>query len=97
MPVLAVRLLFSRSIPGPESCTVSSLGSACTAAALIRDARRLQDCLDELEEGRRKILRLVYYEGMTYKEAAIHVGVPLGTAKTWVRHSLVRLKVCMQR
>jgi RNA polymerase sigma-70 factor (ECF subfamily) len=64
---------------------------------LVADARRLQDCLDELEEGPRKILRLVQYEGMTYKEATVHVGVPLGTAKSWVRHSLVRLKGCMQR
>jgi DNA-directed RNA polymerase specialized sigma24 family protein len=59
---------------------------------LVADARRLQDCLDELEEGPRKILRLVQYEGMTYKEATVHVGVPLGTAKSWVRHSPVRLK-----
>jgi hypothetical protein len=50
-----------------------------------------------LRRGPRKILRLVYYEGMTYKAAAVHVGVPLGTAKSWVRHSLVRLKGLMQR
>ena len=73
------------------------LSSPADLAALSRDARRLQDCLDELEESPRKILELVYYEGMTYKEAAVHVGAPLGTVKSWVRRSLVRLRGCMER
>src|SRR5262245_34408857 len=34
-------------------------------AALSLDARRLQGCLDELEENPRKAIKLVYYEGMT--------------------------------
>jgi RNA polymerase sigma factor (sigma-70 family) len=71
--------------------------SPADLAALSQDARRLQDCLDQLEESPRKILRLVYYEGMTYKEAAAHLGVPLGTVKSWVRRSLVRLRGCMER
>jgi RNA polymerase sigma-70 factor (ECF subfamily) len=39
----------------------------------------------------------VYYEGMTYNEAAAHVGAPVGTVKSWVRRSLVRLRGCMER
>ena len=42
-------------------------------------------------------LLLVYYEGMTYNEVADRVGAPLGTVKSWVRRSLVRLKGCMER
>jgi len=70
--------------------------SQADLAVLSRDARRLQDCVEELEEGPRKVLRLVYYEGMTYEEVAIHVGVPLDTVKSWVRHSLLRIKDFMQ-
>ena len=66
-------------------------------AALSQDARRLRDCLDELEEGPRKILLLVYYNGMTYHEVAGLVGAPLATVKSWVRRSLVRLRGCMER
>jgi RNA polymerase sigma-70 factor (ECF subfamily) len=66
-------------------------------AALSLDARRLQDCLNELEESPRKTLELVYYGGMTYAEVAAHLGVPLGTAKSWVRRSLARLRSCMER
>ena len=66
-------------------------------AALSQDARRLRDCLDELEEGPRKILLQVYYNGMTYNEVAGLVGAPLGTVKSWVRRNLVRLRGCMER
>jgi RNA polymerase sigma-70 factor (ECF subfamily) len=66
-------------------------------AVLSCDARRLQDCLDKLEEGPRNTLKLIYYEGMTYQEVAAHVGVPLGTVKSWVRRSLIRLRGCLER
>jgi len=79
-----------------EDCE-DPLASPADLAALSSDARRLQDCLGELEEGPRKILGLVYYEGMTYQEAAVHVGVPLGTVKSWARRSLMRLRICMER
>jgi RNA polymerase sigma-70 factor, ECF subfamily len=73
------------------------LASPADLAELSQDARRLQECLGELEENPRKIIALVYYEGMTCKEAAAHVGEPLGTVKSWVRRSLVRLRGCMER
>jgi RNA polymerase sigma-70 factor (ECF subfamily) len=71
--------------------------SPADLAALSSDARRLRECLGELDERSRKVLLLVYYEGMTYQEAAIHVGAPLGTVKGWIRRSLVRLRNCMER
>ena len=79
-----------------ENCE-DPLASPADLAALSLDARRLKHCLGELEESPRKILGLVYYEGMTYQEAAVHVGAPLGTVKSWVRRSLVRLKDCIER
>jgi RNA polymerase sigma-70 factor, ECF subfamily len=79
-----------------EDCE-DPLASPADLAALSSDARRLQECLGELEESPRKILGLVYYEGMTYQEAAVHVGAPLGTVKSWVRRSLIRLRGCMER
>jgi len=71
--------------------------SPADLAALSRDASRLRHCLDELAECPRKILMLVYYEGLTYQEAAVRFGVPLGTVKSWIRRSLVRLRDCMER
>ena len=71
--------------------------SPADLAALSSDVRRLHDCLEELEESPRKVLKLVYYDGMTYEEVAVHLGVPLGTVKSWVRRSLTRLRGCLER
>jgi len=68
------------------------VSSPTDVAALSRDARRLHDCLAELEEQPRRVLLMVYYEGITYKEAAGRLGVPPGTVKSWVRESLLRLR-----
>jgi RNA polymerase sigma-70 factor (ECF subfamily) len=66
-------------------------------AALSRDAQRLRECLDELEESPRKGLLLAYYEGMTFEQVAGRLRAPLGTVKSWIRRSLIRLKGCMER
>jgi len=73
------------------------VSSPAELAALSSDARRLHNCLEQLEEAPRKVLKLVYYEGMTYDEVAAHLGVPIGTVKSWVRRSLIRLRGCLER
>jgi RNA polymerase sigma-70 factor, ECF subfamily len=65
--------------------------------ALSRDARRLWGCLDELDEGPRKSMILVYYEGLTFAEVAGRTGAPLGTVKSWIRRGLIQLRYCMER
>lgn len=71
--------------------------SPADLTALSRDAERLRECLDKLDESPRKSLMLAYYEGMTYTQVADRLGVPLGTVKSWIRRSLIRLKDCMER
>ena len=71
--------------------------SPADLAALSRDAVRLRDCLDELDERPRRSLMLAYYEGMTFEQVAGRLGAPLGTVKGWIRRSLIRLKDCMER
>ena len=66
-------------------------------AAESEAARALRACLEELEAGPRRSLLLAYYEGLTYEEAALRVGAPIGTVKSWIRRSLMRLKSCLER
>jgi RNA polymerase sigma-70 factor (ECF subfamily) len=69
---------------GPES-------SAETSAELAR----LKRCLGKLAAAQRRCVLLVHHEGFTPAEAAKYLGVPLGTAKTWVRRGLARLRECL--
>ena len=66
-------------------------------AALSESARALRACLDELEESPRRSLMLAYYEGLTLEEVAARMTAPIGTVKSWVRRSLVRLRSCLER
>jgi len=65
--------------------------------ALSREAQRLWGCLDQLEDSPRQSLLLAYYQGLTFEEVADRLKAPLGTVKSWIRRSLIRLKGCMER
>ncbi len=48
----------------------------------------LSKALGKLSPQQRKPLELAYFGGLTYEEAAEHLGVPLGTLKSRIRSSL---------
>lgn len=55
----------------------------------------LKRCLDELEPVRRQGVLLAFVEGLSHGEVAARLKVPLGTAKSWLRRSLIALRECM--
>lgn len=61
------------------------------------DAARLADCLGELEERPRAMIRAAFLDGASYPELADREGVPLGTMKSWIRRGLQRLRGCLER
>lgn len=70
--------------------------SEVRAAWLELDSRsRLRDCLGGLDETKRTSVLLAYVLGLTHGEIAGRLGVPLGTAKAWVRRGLASLRECM--
>jgi RNA polymerase sigma-70 factor (ECF subfamily) len=62
----------------------------------LSDASALQRCLERLEPQHRKVILLAYVEGLSHRELAGHLGVPLGTMKSWIRRSLLSLRECME-
>src|SRR5262249_24795728 len=80
----------------------SALAEAVDRAAAAKDAfehlavsSRLRRCLDEIDREKRESLLLSYVAGYSHGEIAGRLGVPVGTAKSWVRRGLAALKDCM--
>ncbi|MFJ3925988.1 ECF RNA polymerase sigma factor SigK [Streptomyces sp. NPDC090022] len=66
-------------------------------AALDRDEQaRVRRCLDTLSPQQREAVRLAFYEGMTYREAARTLDSPEGTVKSRLRDGLHRLRDCLE-
>ena len=62
---------------------------------LAEDARRLSECLGELDGNREEIVRLAYLEGLSREELSQRFGAPVATIKTWLHRSLKQLKDCL--
>ena len=62
-----------------------------------QEADRLRDCLDELDDQPRTMIRAAFLQGSTYPELAAREGVPLGTMKSWIRRGLQRLRGCLEQ
>jgi RNA polymerase sigma-70 factor (ECF subfamily) len=60
------------------------------------EARRVVDCLGQLEPDRAAAVRGAYLQGLSYQDLAHRHNVPLNTMRTWLRRSLIRLRECLE-
>jgi len=67
-----------------------------TTTELGDDVRRLNGCLEQLDEKVARCIRTAFFEGVTYDVLAEREGAPLGTMKSWIRRGLQRLKACLE-
>ncbi len=82
---------------------MDSLGACAPAgdgpmqrAVLEEDADYLIRCLSRLSESQRQGVALAFYHGLTHSELAQSLAVPLGTIKSRLRRSLLRLRDCLK-
>ncbi len=61
------------------------------------DYLQLKGRLNQLEPHHKRALELVYFKGLTHREAYIEMDVPLGTFKSYVRQALKKLKLCYDK
>ncbi len=57
------------------------------------DFLQLKGCLNQLEPHHKKALELVYFNGLTHREAHEEMNVPLGTFKSYIKQALKKLKL----
>ncbi|MGJ3230520.1 MAG: sigma-70 family RNA polymerase sigma factor [Oceanicaulis sp.] len=72
--------------PSPEASAVES-----------DEARRVRACLEELTGIEAGLLTRAYYGGESYSEVAAAVAKPLGTVKSVIRRSLMKMRRCLER
>jgi RNA polymerase sigma-70 factor (ECF subfamily) len=85
----------SRSATDEATAEALSILAAPGGADTGAELRALQRCLDELDEQSRRAVLLAYCYGLTREELAARLEVPIGTAKSWLRRSLERLRKCL--
>jgi len=59
--------------------------------------QRLQNCLKALDTQKSSLIREAFYAGVTYRELAERMAIPLGTIKSWIRRGLLELKSCLEK
>ena len=64
---------------------------AAEAAGVVRAAVRL------LPDSQREVVELAYFSGLSYREVAVAVGIPEGTAKSRLRLALAKLENVLDR
>lgn len=68
---------------------------ASDAMLSAEEDRRLLVCLERLTADQRIAIRTAFFDGLTYSELAGRHGVPVGTAKSWIRRGLISLRGCL--
>ncbi len=71
--------------PGPLAGAISS-----------EENLRLRNCIDRLSVNQQRSVTLAFFRGFTHQELADTLSEPLGTIKSRLRRSLVRLKECLE-
>ncbi|WP_030571138.1 sigma-70 family RNA polymerase sigma factor [Streptomyces aureocirculatus] len=59
------------------------------------EREQVRRCLRGLTEMQRQSVTLAYYRGLTHRQVAELLALPLGTVKTRLRDGLIRLRDCM--
>lgn len=63
----------------------------------VTDTLALDGSLKQLEPHHQKALELIYFNGLTHREAHEEMNVPLGTFKSYVKQALKKLRQAYQK
>lgn len=85
------RLSYVDTVPEPDEIEQDAQCSLIQA----QDAARIQHCLDELKPPQKAIMRMAFYDDLTYAEIADVLQTAMGTVKSRVFHAKQLLMRCL--
>jgi RNA polymerase sigma factor (sigma-70 family) len=77
------------------ACRVSQVPDVEELATALVTAERVRAALDELPPDQREAIQLSYFGGRTYRQVAVELGIPEGTAKSRLRLGLRRVATAL--
>ena len=60
------------------------------------EMKRLEECIGRLKEEQSKCIKLFYYEGMSYREISVSLGLDEGKVKSYIQNGKRNLRICME-
>jgi RNA polymerase sigma-70 factor (ECF subfamily) len=75
-----------------DSANIGPLASAISS----EENTHVHECVDRLSDNQQKSVALAFFRGFTHQELADCLLEPLGTIKSRLRRSLLRLKECLE-
>jgi RNA polymerase sigma-70 factor (ECF subfamily) len=80
----------------PEAMDVAAdMPNPLAAREMTEDLQRLTACLGQLDEERKQLVLLAYYNGLSREQLAARLAKPVNTIKTWLRRSLMEIRECL--
>jgi RNA polymerase sigma-70 factor (ECF subfamily) len=73
----------------------ADLPNPLAARETSEDLQRLMACLGRLDEERKRLVLLAYYDGLSREQLAARFAAPVNTIKTWLRRSLMEIRDCL--
>jgi len=85
-----------KNVRKEEALNYSNMPSTvemCDSSA--QEDKLLVCCIKDLQSNHCIAIKLVYFSGLSHSEASKHMNEPLGTIKSWVSRSLVKIRHSM--
>jgi RNA polymerase sigma factor (sigma-70 family) len=83
-----------------ESVLIGSIEHSSRPLEALESSRltyALATCMEQLDIIHRQVVYMNFYSEMSHSEIAIHLNIPIGTVKTWIRRSLGRLGTSLNK
>ena len=82
--------------PNDPALQVSAPPDPDESLAGVQDAEHLVKAMAELSEGERRLLAMAYYEDKSHSKIAAELDLPLGTVKSRMRQTFVKLRARLE-